>query len=160
MSKQRFARGWIFYYLFKAIENLGISLKLIYRRVADILVKDIGFLMKKVQEYGFNYSNITNFIESYAKFAKQMGVVKNVNLKIEDAGDAYEVTCEVTGCDFLEMARLAAEKGEKTCPLCLISLASAFVQTVLGNVTVGSIEHETDLNNEKCILKIAYIKKQ
>ncbi len=145
-------KGTLLYYLFKSINELGINLDLLFRRFSVIASRDVDYLSKEFFNGKLETENFDQMIEDLVNILKKEGLVEDIKIsKSEDT-----VTLEVINCSYLPMAEKALQHGEKTCPLCLISLAVSIPAMVTKGQEFNIAEHETDLQNKKCILKIIH----
>ena len=145
-------KGTLLYYLFKSINELGINLDLLFRRFSVIASRDVDYLSKQFFDGKLETENFEKMIENLANILKNEGVVEDIKIsKSEDT-----VTLEVINCSYLPMAEKAQMHGEKTCPLCIISLAVSIPAMLSKEAEFNIAERETDLANKKCVLKITH----
>ncbi len=145
-------KGALLYYLFKSVRELGVDLNLLFRRFAVSASSDIDSISKEFFGGKIDTSNFEQMIEDLSNVMKNEGIVEDIKItKNED-----HVTLEVSNCSFLPMAEKAIQNGEKTCPLCLISLVVAIPATISKGYELNLAENEVDIENKRCVLKISH----
>ncbi len=145
-------KGTLLYYLFKSMGELGLDMNLLFRRLSVIASKDIDYISKEFFNGKINSENFEQTVSDLVQILKNEGLVEEVAITSDDG----VITLEVKGCTYLAMAEKAIQHGEKTCPLCLISLAVSLPAMLANGEGFNLAERETDPSNKRCILKISH----
>ena len=145
-------KGTLMYYLFKSLRELGIEMPLLFRRFSTIASKDVDYLSKEFLNGKIDASNFEQTVKDLSEMMKKEGMVEDIEISQSDS--TVELT--VKGCTYLPMAEKAKMHGEKTCPLCLISLAVSIPAITSKEMSFNIAEYETDLGSGICKLKITH----
>ncbi|MGQ4892827.1 MAG: hypothetical protein ACP6IP_10130 [Candidatus Njordarchaeia archaeon] len=145
-------KGTLMYYLFKSLRELGIEMPLLFRRFSVIASQDVDYLSKEFMNGKIDASNFEQTVKDLSEMLKKEGLVESIEISQSDS--TVELT--VKGCTYLAMAEKARMHGEKTCPLCLISLAVSIPAMTAEGMSFNVTEYETDLENKVCKLKITH----
>lgn len=145
-------KGTLLYYLFKSMRELGLDLNLLFRRLSVIASRDVEYISKEFFNGKVDIGNFEQMIKDLSSILKNEELVGEIDISSADS----TVTLGVSNCSYLPMAEKAISHGEKSCPLCIISLAVSIPAMVSKGQEFNLTDYETNLDGKKCVLKVTH----
>lgn len=82
-------------------------------------------------------------------------LAENISVNISE----NSINATVKNCTYLDVAKKALQHNEKTCPICLISLAASIPTSIIKGLSFYSLDYSTDLEKKECKLHISFERK-
>jgi len=143
----------IVYYLLKTIKNVGISMPLLFRRMTDLMSKEIKKIEKILQLQPFSIANLDKLVHELVDLFVNENVADGINIKIVP----NEILIDVHNCSYLYMSEEVMNE-ERKCPICLIALVASIAQTLVKDIEFNTVEYIVDTENKKCKIKVSFIR--
>jgi len=143
----------ITYYLLKTIKNVGISMPLLFRRMTDIMSKEIHKIEKMLQIEPLSTTDLNNLVHELVNLFVKEKLAREIDVKIS----SNEILIDVYDCNYLYMSEEEINE-ERKCPICLIALTASIAQTLIKDIEFNFVEYNIDPRNRKCEIRVSFIK--